>query len=81
MPLGSAWEANLTDDKTWGREFDAVEIDGVVQGLCVIFTRNGTDLIYAGPIKGCPIVVENVLVALNPIDFAKLQAHVEKLRH
>ena len=58
--------------------FTAVINGGIVKGHCVMLVDN--KIVYAGPIKGAP-TSDGKLILLHHDDFAKLKAHVDKLRH
>jgi hypothetical protein len=58
--------------------FNATINGGIVKGHYVMLVDN--KIVYAGPIKAAP-TSEGKLVLLHPDDFAKLKAHVDKLRH
>lgn len=58
--------------------FDASPHLGVMAGTCVMIEDG--EVCFAGPLGSSPDSA-NKLVLLNPVDFEKLKAHVEKHRH
>lgn len=51
---------------------------GVAKGSCVLLLDD--EIVYAGPLKGAPDVTGK-MVLLNPDDFERLKAHVDRGRH
>ena len=52
--------------------FDAVCSPIVLEGYCIIYNRLG-EHVYTGPLKTAPDPVGEMIVYLNPIDFAELK--------
>lgn len=66
--------STMVDD----RLFDSSKHDGIAKGSCVLLLDD--EIVYAGPLKGAPDVTGK-MVLLNPDDFERLRAHVDRGRH
>jgi hypothetical protein len=56
--------------------FNATICNAVVAGTCVWILDEA--IVYAGPIKHCPEIVDGTLMLLNTKDFEILQAHIKR---